>query len=474
MIKNSSKTIAYLTLLVYWSPSNALHYFWGFLLLFFILLFKPEWVKKSGVFSRKIIKYVLIFFCLFCISFLINYFKYDYSANNFIWSLLTYGSSLFILVALLLVPFKEQDIKGIFVFCLYLTLFQVFLGYFQMLETSSFQYVNPFASGNNNIGDNFIGTIFKLGLGGFIAIKISLIFILFLPYWFAKKNRKNTIILLLLLIGWILPSAIFTLIIGMFVIFMFYIVGNIVKSFYTYKIKSSVFYSIIIGSVLISGFFIIQRENVGYLTQSIIETYGTIIGKGTVLPTRKVIYYRRTLIELPKERPHILLTGLGPGNYSSRSAWLVSGKYLEHQPDYISVTPTDIASEYNLSLWTKDHFTPDFKGAGSIIHQPFSSWVSVFAEVGILGLLLFFLIFSTFYKGFNYAIKIYKKNKEIYNLLLGMKISLVYLLCLFFMENLFEYPIVMGQFFVFACAVIKITEKRMKDNKRRILSQQLE
>ena len=101
----------------------------------------------------------------------------------------------------------------------------------------------------------------------------------------------------------------------------------------------------------------------------------------------------------------------------------------------------------------------NFKGAGSIIHQPFSSWLSVFAEMGVFALLSFFFIFNPFYKGFGFALNT-SKNVFTNQLAIGLKMSLVYIGLLFFIENLFEYPMVMGQFFVFACALIRVAEKK--------------
>jgi hypothetical protein len=460
-MKLSPKILANITLLVYWGPSNPLYYLWGFILFFFILFFKPEWVKTNGVFSRRIIGYVVLFIALFFISFFYNYSAQKSSINNLIWSILTYGSSLFILLALLMIPFKESDLKGIVMFSLYLSIFQVFLGYFQMLQFQHFQHINPFSGEHGQTtGDYFVGTTFNPGIGSFVAVKMSLTAILFMPFWFAKKNLKNSIIVLLLFIGWVLASAIFTLIFGLIVIVWFFIVKKIMHSFTTFKLNKSVFYTVLIaiGAALI--FAITQPDNISYIIASAEETYASITDKDVILPTLKVIYYKKTFGELPKEYPMVNLIGVGPGNYSSRSAWLTSGEYLLEQPSYIPITPTPVAQKYTFSLWSKKLISADFPGAGSIIHQPFSTWVSVYAEMGIPALIIFFLIFRSFYSGFTMAQKT-ASGAFMQEYTLGIKMSLVYLGLLFFIENLFEYPLVMGQFFVFACAVIRVYENKM-------------
>jgi hypothetical protein len=440
-----------------------LYYLWGFILLFFILFLKPEWVKSAGTYSHSIKKYVLIFCCIFFISFLYNYLFLFPSFNNLLWSLFTYGSSLTILVALLMVPFKEQDLKSIFTFSLYLTLFQVFLGYFQMLQHDSFQHLNPFQGSQSN-GDYFVGTTFNPGIGSFVAVKMSLTAILFIPFWFSKKNLKNSFIVLLLFIGWVLASAIFTLLFGMLVIGYFFVAKKIIFAFKTFRLNKSIFYMSILGIVAALIFAFSQPDNISYITASAQETYASIMDEDVILPTLKVIYYKKTFSVVPKEFPYMTFIGLGPGNYSSRSAWLTSGEYLLEQPSYIPVSPSPAGSKYTFSLWSKNLITPDFAGAGSIIHQPFSTWVSIYAEMGLFALIAFFMIFNTFNKSFGYISK-HTDDLVLQHLSLGLKMSLVYICLLFFIENLFEYPLVMGQFFVFACALLRVTENKRKETK---------
>lgn len=459
-IKLSPKGIAYITILVYWGPFNALTYFWGFLLLFFFIFLKKGQLKAEGIYSRNIIQYALLFFLLFLTSSIVAYYINPASLNNIFWSTLTYGSVFSVAIALLLIPFKKEDLVAALKFLVYFSLIQVIVGYFQMLYGTSFQYLNPFGSGKD-AGDLFVGTTFNPGIGSLVAIKLSLATLLFIPFWFQNKSLKNSIILLLLFMGWVLASALFTLVAGLGVLFFFFIFRKIVTSVFTLKLNTSVFYITILGVVASSVFFYTQRSNIEYALTSLRYSYATLKGetvKGQV-STRKVFYYRNTLTELPFEHPSMLLIGVGPGNYSSRSAWIVSGAYLESQPSYIPVTPSAIAKKYVLSVWNKDMISSKFKGAGSIMHQPFSTWLSVFAEFGIPALIVFIMFFFTFYKSFNLNHQL--EDEFLQNLSLGLKISLVYLMLLFFIENLFEYPIVMGQFFVFACAFSRINNSKI-------------
>lgn len=463
-MKLSPKTLAYITLLVCWGPSNILYYVWGYILFLFILCFKTEWLRLIGPYSKKIGAGALIFCLVFGISIFFNFNRQHSSLNNVMWSILTYGSSLTLLLSFLVMPFEKDDLKKLFKFSLYFTLFQVFLGYFQILQVTGFQHWNPLSAGGagGSDGDFFVGTTFSPGIGGFVAIKLSLMVLLFIPEWFANKNIRNTSILLALLIGWVLASAIFTLIVGMFVVMWFFVAGKIFNSFFTFRLNKSVFYSMLGVMVIIATFIVTQPSNVSYILESANETYASITDKNVALPTLKVPYYKRTLNDLPKEFSSTYLLGVGPGNYSSRSAWLVSGEYLEDQPAYIPVTPTPVMQNYVLSLWTRKLISPDFPGAGSVLHQPFSTWLSVFAEMGLVALAGMFLIFRGFYQGAQKA-KFVLSDAFTGYMSLGTKMCIVYICLLFFVENLFEYPLVMGQFFVFSCVLIRNTENKMQE-----------
>ncbi|MDZ7646836.1 MAG: hypothetical protein U5K54_06465 [Cytophagales bacterium] len=250
-------------------------------------------------------------------------------------------------------------------------------------------------------GDNFVGTTFNLGIGNLVAVKISLMLLLFWPFWFAKRSIYNTLILVFLFIGWILTSALYSLLLGLFVITFFYFVNKLIHGFATFKFSASIIGVAIVSFLCIVVFVFTQPDNVGYLKASLKATYSTILDlPGEEQTIGKVLYYRRTLKDLPWEYPSMLLFGVGPGNYSSRSAWLVSGEYLLRQPSYIPITPSKVANDYTLSLWSKNLKSETFKGAGSILQQPFSTWLSVFAEFGLPGFCIFLLTFYTFYRRF--------------------------------------------------------------------------
>lgn len=460
-MKFRSVHLAYLTLLIHWAPSNALSYAWGFLLLFFVLIAKPEWFRSNGPYTRAMLTSTLSFVVIFALSAAINFVYGDSSVNNLGWSVFTYGSTVASLLVIMFLPFREGDALKLFKFNLILTFVQVAIGYVQMLQAQSFQSLNPYSVLGPAAGDNFVGSTFDWGIGNLVAIKMSFMAIMFIPFWIAERNLKNTILLMTLLIGWILPSAIYTLLLGFISIAVFFVGQEIVRALSVSRMRTHIFFGLI-AAILIGIIFIYtQQENVRYTVESLKQVYTTLRNKDIVQASRKMIYYRETLTDLPVRYPRVFTVGVGPGNYSSRSAWLVSGDYLTDQPDYIQVTPSDIAKRYTLALWGRRLISDEFKGGGSITNQPFSTWLSVFAEMGLLGLISLILVFSVMYraltKGQALAPTAFDRNLNY-----GLRISVLYVVLLFFVDNIFEWPLVMTQLFVFVSVAIGKTERLQK------------
>jgi hypothetical protein len=450
--------LAYLTLLIHWGPSNALSYGWGFVLLFFVLIAKPEWFRVNGPYTKSIIIFTLCFIAIFTLSAAVNFVYGDSSLNNLGWSVFTYGSTIASLLVLIVLPFRDGDAIRLFRFNLILTFVQVAIGYMQMLQAQSFESLNPFSVLGPAAGDNFVGTTFDWGIGNLVAIKMSFMAIMFLPFWISERSLKNTVLLMVLLVGWILPSAIYTLLLGFIAIAVFFVGQEVVRTLSVSRMRTHIFFGLIAGILIGIIFVYTQQENVRYTVESLKQVYTTLRNKDIVQASRKMIYYRETLTELPVKYPRVLAVGVGPGNYSSRSAWLVSGDYLTEQPPYIKVTPSDIAKRYTIKLWGRRLISDEFKGGGSITNQPFSTWLSVFAEMGLLGLIALILIFGSIYRALNKgetsAVSAFDRNLNY-----GLRITVLYVVLLFFVDNIFEWPLVMAQFFVFVSIAVGKTER---------------
>lgn len=422
----------------------------------FLFLFKPSWVIPKTSNQVNVFKCVGLFLLTLILSFLLNYSFQNTSANNLLWTIITYGSSLTALIVFISLPYKRDDIRSILKFSIALTLFEIALGYYQMVAWTSFTTFNPFSL-SAGAGDEFVGTTFDVGVGNQIAVKISVIALLFFPFWFSKKDFRNTTLLFLLVFGWLLPSAIYTLLAGLLVIFLYYFLSKILLAVRTLRLNLSIFFSAAIGVLLVIAFMTLQPGNISYVTVLLTRAYNTVLGNNTDSKLGKVLYYKETLTSMIREYPHAFIIGLGPGNYSSRSAWLVSGAYLENQPTYIPITPSQAAKKYTLNIWTKDSITEAFPDASSISYQPFSTWLSVFSEFGILGFLAFAGIF---YFLSRIIVSVLKNTQDVHTrkVAMGTRIVFTYIVVIFFVDNLFEWPIVMGQMFIFIGLLTRWTD----------------
>lgn len=108
------------------------------------------------------------------------------------------------------------------------------------------------------------------------------------------------------------------------------------------------------------------------------------------LSVPRAIMLYRVATELPDEAPYQPYVGLGPGQFSSRASLIASGLYLggandPQAPPFLTPQATRLAADYCLSLLIA------YADQGEVIgstHQPFFSVLSVYTELGALGLVL--------------------------------------------------------------------------------------
>ncbi len=321
-----------------------------------------------------------------------------------------------------------------------------------VLSSSS---INPFSM-SAAAGDNFTGTFMRFGYAHIAALKISLVLIYVFALWVDGKSLKRTSILLLLIIGWLLPSALYSIILLLLTIFFYFTFFELIPRLKKLRFKTSVLF---VGALVILGvilFSATQLRNVGYITNNIKTITDTIIkGDDSNDSAQKIHFFRTSFVDVPQKYPQSILIGVGPGNYSSRSAWIVSGLYLSYQPFYIPVTPSDVAKEYSLPFF-EDIVNEVRWGAGSIIHQPFSSWVSIYIELGVVGIILVI-----------WMIRLISKRKQIRDKRLrslsnGNTIALIYIILLMIVDSILEYPQIINQFLIF---VVMINNVDIKEDK---------
>lgn len=382
---------------------------------------------------------------------MINYFLVGSSINNLLWSVITYGSFISFLVALLLMRFSPKDIGFVLSFSIAITLGEILIGYTQMvLFSSSF---NPFSI-TSAAGDYFTGTFMRFGFAHVAAIKISLVLIYVFVLWIDNKSLKRTSILVLIIVGWLLPSALYSIILLLVSIFLYFTLYELIPRLKKLRFKTSVLFA---GALVTLGIFMfsaIQIKNVKYISRSINTVINTLVkGDDSNDSSQKIHFFKTSIVDVPQKYPQSVVIGVGPGNYSSRSAWIVSGLYLDHQPFYIPVTPSGVALEYSLPYY-EDIVNKVRWGAGSIIHQPFSSWISIYVELGIIGIVLFIWLFRLISR------RQIIPAQQLTSLSKGNTIALIYLILLMVVDNILEYPHIINQFLILVVMTNNVTKSR--------------
>ena len=151
--------------------------------------------------------------------------------------------------------------------------------------------------------------------------------------------------------------------------------------------------------------------------------------------------------------------GVGPGNYNSRVAYSKKGDYLTSgyfkKVDYSFLPPQ---SEYTRK-YVHVHKAVN-KFGGGVRNSPLASIVSILAEYGFAGLIVFLLYGASVYR---YLGKLSMMGDETgSSLALGLQLVSAVILFLFFMEAWLEYPKVMILYWSF---VLSITRHRSVKHK---------
>ncbi len=139
-----------------------------------------------------------------------------------------------------------------------------------------------------------------------------------------------------------------------------------------------------------------------------------------------------TVVLLPDTVPFQPIIGLGPGHYSSRASLIMSGEYIQQSslsflPDY----RTQASERFILPLWRS--FLVSRPGGGSTYH-PFYSWLSLYGEFGLLGMVIIGIVVGWLVLRLRYLV-----SQEFPFLHLAMLVLLFYLGLLGFQDNYWEF-----------------------------------
>jgi hypothetical protein len=444
-----SKLIIFLLILISFQPRQEIAYLFPFVafILIFIFLLCGKIEKRFNKFYVNIILFFLFWSAFVTI---IN----KASATNFIFAIITHYSSFAAFLITFAIPYRDEHLRYAISLIIILSLIQVPIGIYQMYKGTNFSVLNPFSE-SIGVGDLFVGTIGKNS--HLLAVKNSFAFIIICSLAVFTKKYKYVYLIIPALLGWLLPSAMHTVIVGVLVMvfFIFLKLINTTAIFLLKKYVSKKQRFIVLGSVLVFFVFlsvaITQKGNIFYaynLIQKMFEADETKM-------LRKIISYKNTLFELPKDRMFSPIVGVGFGSYSSRAALITSGEYLSYQPSFIPITPSEETRKYIIPLWNRE--ITKIKYMDGVANQPFSTIQSIYAELGIIGLILFLLVFYKNIKMFNRISKI--GDDYLRGVSFAMFFYTFYLFFLFFLDNWFEYPRLMIPYWVVVGLLLKERER---------------
>lgn len=327
-----------------------------------IAFIRPEALKISKANSRPVLFYAsMIFMSLVHGAFYIGY-------GNYAIALLISTSFWIICLLALLMNLdassrqSPEKLKNTIVIYAYVIIaFSVGQYILLCISTST---INPFRA-TQAAGDH-IRSIFSSANNNMVVCVLLAVF------FYYEKKAKLAIALAI--------TAVTTSFMGGLLITIFATTFSIFMSEKSLKNKFIISASIIFFSGLL---FLFSRENINYALFYINKALSFDS------PPFKVISFIQT-IEFWLDSPKNFLFGAGSGNFSSRTAFLVSGDYIDWYPSNLIYLSKDFINNH-FWVWTYDF--PAWDNRSSTANQPMSAYNQIIGEYGLLGVISFVLLY---------------------------------------------------------------------------------
>ena len=354
-------------ILLCWSPSNLLAYLAPLIsIAIFVFLSRSPTVLRNAI---------IWFLCWGIIISVYVVLKPGFLIHSALLSALTYSSFLVVLA----IPSRfvsglgllEQMLNWARWVVIIEALVGIVQGVYGFSRTGSFDRAN---------GDYVEGTIHlalapELALSNpMFAINMALLLTALLPELILR--RKGYIAILLGGAALILASV-------LHVILMLAVASAIaILLYWPVTLRRRMTYFVMAGLIVAAIFsFSALRGNFGTA-----NTFARQLISGESYRTKAVT---RAVVDMPEEYPFFPLIGLGPGQFSSRAGLIGTGLYFGGPvfPRPLPFLPqgmTEAFEKNTYDLWLEySRLIARGIGSGST-HQPFLSWLSVYAEWGIL------------------------------------------------------------------------------------------
>lgn len=326
---------------------------------------KTSALSNIGSDYLKVILLMCLSFIFSVLGFVLNFTSF----NNLFWAAFNFLPIL--LVGLVFIKVDKDSLLSASVWFMGVQLLFLTFQYLKLAVSSG--KLNIF-NGNQSAGDHMVGT-----LGAFstpLAVVFCILTLVYMKEYVETRSRKYVIYAVLAFIAAILPGAMSVLFVFFFALFCSVIFMQLRSNN-----KSGRFKVVLALMAFLSIGALTQSNNIdyGYRMLDKIGNHG--------LPFKAYLYERTFTAGIGTG--DIPFYGVGAGNFSSRAAMIVSGEYLLNQPWFIPVTPSTQTEQYITNIYSKINYGEDVMGfdGGSMVSEPFSQYLSVLAENGILGLL---------------------------------------------------------------------------------------
>lgn len=198
----------------------------------------------------------------------------------------------------------------------------------------------------------------------------------FAVYFFTKKEKTKTIIAIIIAVLTTYMSGIL-IALAMLCIHAFFL--------FNLKNKFRVIVFIILG---IYSFSIISPENIEYIEHIFTEKINSKTD-----PPRKLVSFKQTAANFVSS-PSSFFLGEGGGKFSSRTAYLTGGEYVNWYPEKL-VYRSEKFEDNHFKLWNYEALRIAFRDGTA--NQPFSFYNKIIGEYGLVGLCLFIIYISYFF-----------------------------------------------------------------------------
>jgi len=392
--------VVIITIRVFTETFSVLPRYFNFIDLFFLLVFSFLFIFYYGTKGKRkfntfgIGKYIIIFVLVWLSSILFN--LSDIYLPGGLLFLFLYLEPLIFALIILNLDYNEKTFYTILYLFLALGAIQIFIAIpFQLPRFAGGASPDVVAG---TFGTNNMQMCFFLVIITFLLIGMYLI---------TKQKRYSLSLLPVFIVFYaagfrsIWLSYFLTIILVLFLYFPFNIKQKIVA---------------FMGIIIFSFFAVLYTSKIGVLSKT--DRFSEVIEKPSLLFRTQKIKAFTNLYYVFDKKIHYALLGVGPGSYSSRAFMTFAN--IEERPG----APTNVTGQYikkpYISLLANEYIIPAFYKkthlfGSSTIDGPFSSYIALISEVGLLGLFaylaIYFKILMSILRGRN---KFIQKDKFYY------------------------------------------------------------